>query len=638
MWPVLLLLAAVLVPTACVLYFMTEAMRNERLAVRQKLEQVYRGQLIDARGQLDKYWRDKLTALTEIDPEAGAAQVFASLVTTAVCDSALIYDSTGRLSYPAIAPPSAVEKEPDTEDWVQAGKLEYDELDAGGAATLYGKIAEKAENADVAARALQAQARCLVRAGETQAAIEILAAKLAEPKFRDAADSLGRFIVPNAQLLALQLMGDSAHPEFSGTLEHLVEGLKDYRQAAMPSSQRRFLMRELVTLVPHPPAFPTLAAEELAADVVETGAPIPEASGLQPTPLGSVWQLASPDRTAVGLFLQERILADMRELIEGQISLADVSARVLVPSEVHPREPFLAIPAGEHLPDWQLALYLEGPDPFDAAADRQVAAYFWTGLLVIVIIALLALLVARHLGRQMKLARLKNDFIATVSHELKTPLSSTRVLVDTLLEGNYRDQQQVGEYLRLVAKENERLSHLIDNFLTFSRMERKKEAFEFAEVSPGDIVTSAAEVVASKFEAAGFRFDVHAEPILPTVLADRDALATVLLNLLDNAYKYSGNDRQVALRAYEVDGQVCFEVEDHGMGMSRRASRKVFDRFYQADRSLSRSAGGCGLGLSIVQFIVKAHGGRVTVASEPGKGSTFTVKLPASTGRHADKP
>ena len=340
--------------------------------------------------------------------------------------------------------------------------------------------------------------------------------------------------------------------------------------------------------------------------------------------------MGTPDKVIVALFREESFLDNMQSLAEPDVPLPGVSVKLLPAQAKQPaRESFLSVPAGEYLPEWQLALYLEGPDPFAAAADRQIAAYLWTGLLVAVAIGLSALLAGRYLLRQMKLTRLKNDFIAAVSHELKTPLSSMRVLVDTLLEGHYQSGQQASEYLQLVAKENERLSRLIDNFLAFSRMERNKRAFEFAGVAPGEIVTAAADVVRGKFESQGCRFDVQIAEDLPTITADRDALATVLLNLLDNAYKYSGDNRQIALRAYAAGGGVCLEVEDNGVGMSRRAIRKIFDRFYQVDRSLSRSAGGCGLGLSIVKFIVDAHGGSIEAKSQPGEGSTFTVRLPA---------
>lgn len=115
---------------------------------------------------------------------------------------------------------------------------------------------------------------------------------------------------------------------------------------------------------------------------------------------------------------------------------------------------------------------------------------------------------------------------------------------------------------------------------------------------------------------------------LPTVIGDREALITVLVNLLDNAYKYTGDDKHVVLKVGVSDRQVCLEVQDNGIGIPRRAMRRIFDRFYQVDQSLARTSSGCGLGLSIVQFIVRAHDGTVDVRSQPGKGSCFTVRLP----------
>ena len=412
----------------------------------------------------------------------------------------------------------------------------------------------------------------------------------------------------------------------------------DYGEPVMPSSQRRFLMQHYMSVVPDHPGFPTLAAEELAADYLEAGETIPKVSYLQLTSLPNVWRLWSSGENIVALFRGERIADHMQSLINSELALTGAKVKLLSAlQEQAGDDVFLSVSASEHLPDWQLALYLEGPDPFAAASERQIAAYIWTGVLGIVLIAIAALLVGRHLVRQVKLTRLKNDFIATVSHELKTPLSSMRVLVDTLVEGHYRDQQQVREYLQLIAGENKRLTHLIDNFLTFSRMERNKRAFEFADIDPGEVATAAAELVRNRFAAHGCEFDVDIAPKLPEIAGDRDALVTVLLNLLDNACKYSENNKQISLRAYESNGNVLFEVRDNGIGLSRRAARKIFDRFYQVDRSLSRNAGGCGLGLSIVKFIVEAHRGSVSVKSELGTGSTFTVKLPAAGAANVTK-
>jgi signal transduction histidine kinase len=202
------------------------------------------------------------------------------------------------------------------------------------------------------------------------------------------------------------------------------------------------------------------------------------------------------------------------------------------------------------------------------------------------------------------------------------------VLVDTLREGRYADAKQASEYFDLIAHENERLSRLIDNFLTFSRMERNKRAFEFTSVNVADAVRAAVAAVRERFSSPESRLDVDLPADLPLVRADRDALVTVLLNLLDNAWKYSGDDKAVKVRAFADDSGVFVEVADNGVGMSRRAVSRIFDKFYQVDQTLSRKAGGCGLGLAIVKFILDAHGGSIDVKSQTGKGSTFTVRLP----------
>ncbi len=142
------------------------------------------------------------------------------------------------------------------------------------------------------------------------------------------------------------------------------------------------------------------------------------------------------------------------------------------------------------------------------------------------------------------------------------------------------------------------------------------------------VINQAVDAVRERFDQIGCRFEVDLAENLPDISADVDAMVTAVLNLLDNAYKYSGDNKHIILRAYTENAGVCIAVSDNGVGISRAAAKKVFDRFYQVDRRLSRNAGGCGLGLSIVKFIVTAHGGTVDVASRLGQGSTFTIKLP----------
>jgi len=147
-----------------------------------------------------------------------------------------------------------------------------------------------------------------------------------------------------------------------------------------------------------------------------------------------------------------------------------------------------------------------------------------------------------------------------------------RVLADTLLEGNYKDRQQSTEYLGLICKENKRLTGLIDNFLTFSRMERNKQAFEFEPTSPAEIANAAADAVRTKFAQTHCNLQLHIPDDLPNVLADKDAMVTVLVNLLDNACKYSYDDKRIAMKAFAEDASVCFSVSDNGRSVLASAT------------------------------------------------------------------
>ena len=648
-WPVLLLLVVVvLVPTIGVLWFMSQAMRNERLAVRQKLGDVYQAQLLGLQQELQAFWQARSDRLEVGDGEVSASRVFAERVRRDLADGIVVYGPTGRPSYPAPPRVREIDGHPPRPSWRLAESLESSGQNEAAAAH-YAAIAEGTTDRDLAAQALLAQARCLVQAERVGQAVSILAEELGHPRYEGAADHHGRLIAPSAQLRALQLVGDGTDPRFRRAAGALRERLVDYGDPALPAGQRRFLMKELkgelASSAPETPAgdwpgvdssgadaplFDTLEAEELAVRYLDSDPPAPPTTSLQPSGLPEVWHLASPSGTVVALFEQRRLVRELEGLIARQSLPGGARVELLAPG-AQPEDLFLvSMPAAGFLQDWQLVLRPEDQTLFATAAGQRINAYLLTGVLVVVVILLLAVFTARAVGRQLRLTRLKNDLLATVSHELKTPLASMRLLVDTLLDTGVHDTRRVREYLQLIAKENVRLSRLVDNFLTFSRMERNRQSFEKAVVSPGAVVEEAAASVTDRFHASGCRFEVHLTPDLPALVADHGALVAVLLNLLDNAYKYSDGERHIVLRSYRDNGQVCFAVRDNGIGLSGRVAGKIFDRFYQVDQSLSRPGSGCGLGLAIVKFIIGAHGGSVEVDSRPGAGSTFTVRLPAA--------
>jgi signal transduction histidine kinase len=429
-------------------------------------------------------------------------------------------------------------------------------------------------------------------------------------------------------LFALQLIKKPSHPLFQQTAKLLFERLNDYRNSSISSSQRRFLIEQLQSVWPDCPESPTFLAEELATQFKSIPYDQIKSGRIQSTGLKNIWAYQTTDKSLIALFRQVRLMAFINSSLAAQKTMGGVRLSAIPTGAAD--SAYLSENIGDEFPAWKLALDLKGENPFLSATKQKIASYVWIGILMTAGIIMLSLLLATYLQRQARLTRLKNDLIATVSHELKTPLASMRLLVDTLRDGHYQDHQLVQEYLQMIAKENARLSSLIEGFLTFSRMERNKAKFEQEIVQTGDILHAALESVVNRLQTPGCRVELDLAPQMPPVIGDRDALITVFVNLLDNALKYTGETKEIRIRSFSSDGNVRIEVQDNGIGFPRNVAKKIFERFYQVDQTLSRQAGGCGLGLSIVQFIIAAHNGSVTANSQVGKGSTFTVQLPVA--------
>ena len=662
-WPVLLLLlVVVLVPTICVLWLMTRVIGNERAVVRQQLADAYRIRLVNMQDRLGDHWRKRAARLDRISDGRPGSKIFAECVLEGLADSVICFDADRKIVYPSAAVSAAAVGDDRRTAWLQASRLEHVVRDSQAAAEAYATIAKQADDAghaEEAARAVLAEARCHGQAKETEDAIRLLTETLEQDAYRTAVDLQGRLIVADARLRALELMGGEEHGGFRATAEALQTQLADYDNPALAAGQRRFVMKRLQVILGREDLFPTLEAEELAAQFVETSRSdtrLPDFVGLaalrpdsrashasESDPasadaavvraghLEGVWQLASRSGRVSALFRTETVISESLAIIDREGLPPHSTIHLQPPGEKSDGQAVLDTRgAGDCLPGWRIALSLDNLKTLDATADARITAYLWTGILAIVVVSIMALFIARAFCRQMRLARLKNDLVATVSHELKTPLASIRLLVDTLLDENKPDDGTVREYLEMVARENTRLSRLIDNFLAFSRMERNKHAFELVQIEPAAVVEAAMEAVGERFDKPDCRLEVDVADRLPSITADADAMVTVLLNLLDNAYKYTKSDKQIALKAYAADGNVCFEVSDNGIGISKADCRRVFNRFYQANRHLTSPGGGCGLGLSIVRFIVATHGGTVHVKSRPEQGSTFTVRLAAA--------
>jgi signal transduction histidine kinase len=507
-WVFVLLLLLTLVPAACVLWFMNEALARASETSRQEVLEAYRGQLRLVRARLDPLWRAHAAGLNALgDPQRQFEAIVAGV--DSISDGAVILGPDGSVVYP-----------------------------------------------DAAARE-----------------------QLHEMDRRRAAD-------PNVEL-------------------------------------------------------PTQYPLQLSFEFMQAERPAPQPEVIRQTAVPDTWALTSGDGRVITLYSTGRLEEMMHDFLH-QITSPGIQFIALPPDGLTDDE---SIAAGPWLPGWQVSFFVldkPGPPP----SDRRVTEYLAVGLAGLALVIVAGVATGQMLRRHLRVARLKTDLVAAAAHELRTPVASMRVLVDGLLADAALGSAGLGstglgsagldpaktrEYLELMAGENARLSRLIENFLTFSRLDRGRYQFEMAPADPSAIVAGAVAAVRDRLPD-GSTLAIDVDPSLPLVIADAAALETALLNLLDNALKYTPENKRIAVRAHRDAAFVQFVVSDNGIGIPVREQRRIFRRFYRVDQRLARDSAGVGLGLSIVELIAQGHGGTTTVRSEPGQGSTFTLRVPAAAG------
>jgi len=399
----------------------------------------------------------------------------------------------------------------------------------------------------------------------------------------------------------------------------LQQMIADYEMPVpMATAQRLFLAQELAWSWPQKPA------EELALAWLAQSPPVPEPAVLSPVPgIAGLWQVLSPDRSLLVLLSEARV---QMQLSAGaaELSAEDWQVRLARADAAAPAGSVLHGPAGARLPGWEL--HLVSLRPALPGAASVLPRYLWLAAGVALGMALAAWLALRRFLAHSQATELRQDFLSTVSHELRTPLTSIRVLLDTLAAGQYADAQRTRQYVEVMNRETTRLSHLVESFLTFTPAGAGKLRFEMQEQPPAELAGRAVDVVEPRFQADGVEFKFSAD--------EDSARAGGCGHAGDSPGGLAGQCLRIqpraALRPLRVtrkSGGVAFEVQDNGQGFSAEEQRRLFERFYRAGSSQGTS--GSGLGLSIVRFVMEAHGGHVSAHSEPGAGSTFTLHLPS---------
>jgi len=318
-----------------------------------------------------------------------------------------------------------------------------------------------------------------------------------------------------------------------------------------------------------------------------------------------------------------------------EISVTDrtgshVWGAILKPTEDVVTEEFPSV-----LQFWKLGIVDRDPNSPLEAARKFSIIYTSLNLLIFLIILVGVVLTIKDMKREIEISKLKSDFVSNVSHELKTPLSLIRMYAETLQMGRVQSKERVRKYYDVIIRESEQLTWLINNVLDFSRIESGRRLYQLRDGDIGDVVTETVDAYHDALDGRGFEVRLNIQPDLPLVPIDRNAISQALVNLLNNAVKYSQDEKVISVDVRQ-DGppeagtgpKVLISVSDRGIGISEADQEKIFDIFYRSSDYAVRRTKGTGLGLAIVKHAAEAHNGEVHVQSEIGVGSTFTILLP----------
>jgi len=279
---------------------------------------------------------------------------------------------------------------------------------------------------------------------------------------------------------------------------------------------------------------------------------------------------------------------------------------------------------------WRLQVWPREPAALYADLKHRQNLYMATLIFVVALLIFGSYVTARTVKRELEMARIRADFVSTVSHEFRSPLTGIRQLGEMLLRGRVAGEERQRRYYKMIVQESERLGRLVENLLDFSRMEEGRKEYRFAPLNTSVWLRELVADFQSEIAENGVSVVTDIPEDLPTISADGEALSCAVHNLLDNAVKYSPGSKTIWLDAGAGNGDITISVRDRGVGIPERDRRHIFDKFYRVDGEISQKVKGAGLGLSLVRHIVTAHGGTVDCASRVGEGSTFSIRLPVA--------
>jgi two-component system phosphate regulon sensor histidine kinase PhoR len=281
------------------------------------------------------------------------------------------------------------------------------------------------------------------------------------------------------------------------------------------------------------------------------------------------------------------------------------------------------------LPEYSLGIVLKGGTIQSLVKDRAETNLVLLLLLIIILFAG-GWIIFRNIKKEIALAKIKSDFISNVSHELRTPLALISMFAETLEMGRVKNEEKKNEYYNIISHETARLSRIVNRILNFSQMEAGKRKYNFANVQLNTIIEEVFNTYKFHLQNKGFKFISHPDENIPSIYADKEAVSEAIINIIDNAVKYSHDNKEVELSTGTMGELVYVKIKDHGIGISAEDQKKIFDKFFRVSSSYVHNTKGTGLGLSLVKHIMDAHKGEITLHSTSGSGSSFILKFKTS--------
>lgn len=279
------------------------------------------------------------------------------------------------------------------------------------------------------------------------------------------------------------------------------------------------------------------------------------------------------------------------------------------------------------IPNYQLGILLKGETIQGLVKSRSTTNLILILILIIILITGVYI-VFKNIRKEMELAKIKSDFVSNVSHELRTPLALISMFAETLEMGRAASEEKKKEYYTIISKEATRLSRIVNKILSFSRIEAGRKEYHFSRVNINLLVEDVFKSYQFHLHNNGFKFSFLPADVVPEIEADGEAISEAIINLIDNAIKYSNDKKEISIITGVNQGVIFIEVKDKGVGISEENQKKIFEKFYRVSDGLIHNTKGTGLGLTLVKHIVEAHKGKIKVKSKLNEGSSFILSFP----------